>query len=410
MNTAADVTDLNVAQQKLQESERTLRNLILQAPVAMCIFRGKDYIVEIANDRMLEIWGKSAEEVINKSTFEANPEGRGQGYEQILENILTTGERFTIDEMPTTLLRKGKMEDLYVNLRYEPIRESDGSVSGILVVAIEVTEQVLARLKIEEVVAQRTKELAEANKTLQHNNRELEQFAYIASHDLQEPLRKVSTFTEMLKTNLGDIDERSKTYLSKISTSSLRMMQLIRDVLDFSQISNEREVFELVDLSNIVESIISDFELVIEQKGATINYNHLPAVKGIPLQMRQLFSNLLSNALKFTQTDVPPVITLTAQRLSYEEMSSRPGLLQDTPYFIITVKDNGIGFEQQHAEKIFGIFQRLHGKTEYAGTGIGLALCKKIAQNHHGEIWATSNSDTGTTFHIILPENQTAHF
>lgn len=406
MNTAADVTDLNLAKQKVEESGRNLHNMILQSPVAMCILKEPTYVVEIANERMFELWGKTAEQVMNKPLFEGLPEVKEQGIAELLKNVYTTGEPFKAFERPVDLPRSGKIETTYLNFVYQALYESNGVISGIMAVAIDVTEQVLARHNIEEVVAQRTRELAEANKTLAQNNQELEQFAYITSHDLQEPLRKVSTFTGMLKSSLGEVDERSKTYLSKIEASSARMSQLIRDVLDFSQLSKKREIFEPVNLRNVVENITSDFELLIEQKGATLNYSDLPIIEANPLQMRQLFGNLLSNALKFTRKDVLPVITIVAKRLSKEEKKHYEGLLQDVAYFEITVNDNGIGFNQEHAEKIFGIFQRLHGKTEYAGTGIGLALCKKIIQNHHGEIWATSTVETGTVFTIILPEKQ----
>ena len=405
MNTAADVTDLNIAQLKLQESEHNLRNIILRAPVAMCIFRGPQFIVEIANDSMLEIWGKSADEVINKPTLEANPEGRDQGYEQILEKIITTGERFSIDEMPTTLLRKGKMEELFVNLVYEPIKEVSGKVSGILVVAIEVTEQVLARRKIEEVVTLRTRELAEANHRLQQSNVELNQFAYIASHDLQEPLRKVRTFTQMMELSMGtNLSEKTKTHINKIQSSTERMQTLINDVLKFSLLSKEREKFEKVDLNTTLKNVLGDYELMIEQKGAKITIDALPAIDAIPLQMGQLLTNLLSNALKFSSEERRLEVNVTTKQLTIDEIRQHKELDENKVHHLVEFKDNGIGFNQVHAQQIFTIFQRLHGKLDYAGTGIGLAMCKKIVTNHNGAIYANSTLGEGTSFAIILPE------
>ncbi len=154
----------------------------------------------------------------------------------------------------------------------------------------------------------------------------------------------------------------------------------------------------------MIESLTSDFELVIEQKGATIIYNNLPTLKVHPLQMRQLFGNLLSNGLKFTKENVSPVITISAHPVAETERTKYKNLLSETDYYIITVADNGIGFSQKYADKIFDIFQRLHSKTEFAGTGIGLAMCKRIAQNHNGEIWATSVNEKGSAFHVILPK------
>ncbi len=406
MNTGADVTELNISKLKLQESEQNLRVMVLQAPVAICIFKGTTYFLEIVNPQMAEMLGRSVDVLEGKPFFEAMPEVKGQGLEAILKDVMETGTPFYSPEQEFQLPREGKMETVYVKYIYEPLKNSTGIVERIMVVALDITQQVLARQKIEEMVAQRTQELAETNRALQQNNRELEQFAYIASHDLQEPLRKVSTFTEMLKTNLGEVDERSKMYLDKITASSSRMMQLIKDVLNFSQLSKEREMFEPVDLNNIVENIIADFELLIEQKGASVTHTALPVIEAIPLQMRQLFGNLVSNALKFTKIDTPPVILITSRLLTEEEKVLHPNLFNGSDCFLIEVTDNGIGFSQEYAEKIFGIFQRLHGKTEYAGTGIGLALCKKIAQTHCGEIWATSALEQGTVFHVVLPKKQ----
>lgn len=388
----------------LKESENNLRHMILQAPVAMCILRGPEYTLEIANTRMFEFWGKPKEILLGKPIFEGMPEAKEQGLEALLENVYTTGNGFKAFERPLNLFRGMHIETIYVNFVYEALYEDNGRIAGIIAVAVEVTEQVNARQRIEEVVEQRTKELAEANIALKVNNQELKQFAYIASHDLQEPLRKVSTFTEKLKENLGEIDERSQIYLDKITTSTQRMMQLIQDVLNFSQLSTENRIEERVDLNCLIESLTSDFELVIEQKGATIIYNNLPTLKVHPLQMRQLFGNLLSNGLKFTKGNVSPVITISANSIAETERTKYNNLLPETDYCIITVADNGIGFSQEYAKKIFNIFERLHGKTEFAGTGIGLAMCKRIAQNHNGEIWATSANEKGSAFHVILPK------
>jgi PAS domain S-box-containing protein len=406
MNTGADVTDLNLAKQKVEENEKNFRNTILKAPVAMCIFRGLRHVVEIANDRMIELWGKAAFEVLDKPIFEGLPEAKDQGFELLLDNVLKTGKAFVAQDIPITLPRNGKIERVYVNFLYEPYREANGTISGIIAVATDVTAQVIARRKIEEVVAERTKELAKANGNLQRSNAELAQFAYIASHDLQEPIRKVSTFAQMLENRLKDIDPVSKNYLDRINISIARMLTLIRDVLSYSELSKQHEVFEPVDLQEIMDGIRSDFELLIEQKNAEIHYEALPTIQAIPLQMSQLFRNLVSNALKFTRKDGKPVITIRAVRGSDAEAAVRfiPGA--GTSYYNIEIRDNGIGFKQAYAEQIFSIFQRLHIKTEYPGTGIGLAMCKKIVQNHHGDIYATGDPGTGAVFHVILPEKQ----
>jgi light-regulated signal transduction histidine kinase (bacteriophytochrome) len=167
------------------------------------------------------------------------------------------------------------------------------------------------------------------------------------------------------------------------------MIQLVRDVLAYSELAKTPPEFELVDLQKILTEVHSEYELLIEQKGARIHYIDLPVITAIPLQMTQLFSNLVSNALKYAKANVSPNIVVS----SHSERN----------HWHIQVTDNGIGFDSKHAEQIFSIFQRLHRKSEYSGTGIGLALCKKIVQNHHGEIYATSESGLGSTFHILLP-------
>ena len=271
----------------------------------------------------------------------------------------------------------------------------------------DITQQVIARQKVEKAVQERTQELAEANRKLQKSNDDLAQFAYIASHDLQEPLRKIITFSQMLESSLKNTDESSKSYLSKIHASSARMRTLIRDVLDYSKLSKEETVFQRVDLNEVIEGIKTDFELLIEQKQATISISELPFVGAITSQMSQLFGNLVSNALKFSRPDILPVITITSTVLSESEIDKLPTPLKNTVYYNIEVRDNGIGFDEAYAEQIFNIFQRLHGRNEYAGTGIGLAMCKKIVLNHHGNILAsTNNTGSGAVFNVILPEMQ----
>lgn len=406
MNTAAEVTDLNVAKQKIEQSEKNFRSMILQSPVAMCIMTGPQHTVEVANELMIELWGKPSEEVLQRPIFEGLPDARSQGLEQLLDDVYTTGVAFKANERPVELLRNGKLEKVYQNFVYEPYRDSDGTILGVLAISIDVTEQVITRQKIEEMVAERTEELEQANKDLHKSNAELAQFAYIASHDLQEPLRKIITFTQMLESHAGDrCDEQSKKYLDKIRNSASRMNKLIRDVLAYSELVKESDIFKPVDLNEVVENAIFDFELLIEQKGASVQYEKLPEVEAIPLQMSQLFGNIISNSLKFARLDTPLQIAISVNPLSADD---REMLLLEPSleYFNISVRDNGIGFKPEYAEQIFNIFQRLHGKSEYEGTGIGLAMCKKIALNHHGQLNASGSSENGAVFNIILPAKQ----
>ncbi len=406
ISSCVDITERKKAERAVQEKEENLRNTILEAPVAMCIFKGPEFIVELANEHMYELWGKTAEQVMHKPILEGLPEVIGQGFDVLLEGVYTTGKSFLAEGVPAKLPRQGKIETVYVNFVYKAYHESDGSISGVLAVAIDVTAQVSALQKIEEVVAERTQELANANKKLQKSNSELAQFAHIASHDLQEPLRKISIFTEMLEKNLGDnLNDKSKNYLNKINYSSERMHILIRDVLTYSELVKENESFIKVDLNKIVENIKKEYDLLIEEKGAIVQVADLPIIDAIPIQMTQLFGNLIGNALKFSRKDNVPKITILDYKLSVEEVHNL-SLSDELEYYNIQFKDNGIGFKKEYAEQIFDIFQRLHPKTEYGGTGIGLSMCKKIVLNHHGIIDASGSTENGAVFNVIVPSKR----
>lgn len=235
---------------------------------------------------------------------------------------------------------------------------------------------------------------------LNKSNHDLEQFAYIASHDLQEPLRKIRNFTELLQESLAD-PEKAMRYVEKIDTASERMSALIRDVLNYSRLSKAEAQFEDVDLNKIVNDVKGDVELIVEEKKAVINRVKLPVISGIRLQLHQLFYNLITNGLKFNSGK--PVISINARELDFDEVKQYPDLHSSVKYTEISVKDNGIGFEQRYADQIFTIFKRLNPKEKFEGTGIGLALCKKIVDNHHGIIKAISEPGKGTEFRIILP-------
>jgi len=374
--------------------------------VAMCIFRGPQYIVEIANSRMLDFWGKTQQQVQDKPIFEGLPEAREQGFEDLLYSVYTTGKPVSAEAVPVTLPRSGQVENVYVNFVYEAFREPDQSISGILAVAVDVTAQILAHQKIEETVEKRTRELADSNENLQRTNSELAQFAYIASHDLQEPLRKISVFSQMLENTASEaLSGRAADYLAKIKTSAGRMTALVRDVLAYSELGKKEDAFQRLDLGKTIQAIVSDYELLIEQKKADIIVKGLPVIEAIPLQMTQLFANLISNALKYVDHDKSPIINVSASNASMEEIF-RAGLHTGIDYVKIQVSDNGIGIAPEHVDQIFSIFKRLHRKSEFEGTGIGLAICRKIAQNHRGEINAQDSSNSGAVFNIYLPSAQ----
>ncbi|GAA4308146.1 hypothetical protein GCM10023143_15260 [Compostibacter hankyongensis] len=241
---------------------------------------------------------------------------------------------------------------------------------------------------------------------LNRSNKELEEFAYVASHDLQDPLRKIIIFTERIQAKAGHLlNEEGVMYFSRIMNSASTMRRLIDDLLEFSRVSRRNTEFEPTDLNVVLKSIKNDLELKMEDTHTTLIIRDLPVLEAIPLQMSQLFGNLLGNAIKFRRKDIQPVITVSSAPLSAAE-KKKFRLPHNRKFFKLSVKDNGIGFEAAYSTKIFQLFQRMHGKTEYPGSGIGLAICKKIVDYHQGVIFAESDGETGATFIIILPERQ----
>jgi len=258
---------------------------------------------------------------------------------------------------------------------------------------------------LEQKVEERTAELKQANKNLEASNAELQQYAFIASHDLQEPLRKIITFTRIIEERFLENTPEVKEYLDKIISSSVRMRTLINDLLNYSRISIE-PVFVFANLTNLINQALADLEVSILEKKAHFQINNLPVIEVVPEQITQVFQNIISNALKFSKKDIEPVITITGELVQRKSAESKPAV--NGNYCRITITDNGIGFDEMYIEKIFSMFQRLHGKAEYKGTGIGLSIAKKIIENHNGIITAKSKENEGSTFIIVLPVKQTA--
>lgn len=259
------------------------------------------------------------------------------------------------------------------------------------------------------VVKDITKELRDdeklknKNTELKRSNSELESFNHIASHDLQEPLRKIQMFISMItEGDLKNVSKKNIDYLDKINSSANRMQMLIKNLLAYSRLNKEKKEYLTVDLNEILEKVQEDLEAPIKEKEVRIIIQDLPQLKAVPFQMEQLFNNLLSNSIKYASIHIRPKIVIDCQKIKANDITE--AFNKKSPYYYrISLVDNGIGFDQANSKKIFGLFQRLHQKHEYSGTGIGLAICKKIVENHQGHILADSIIDKGTTFRIYLP-------
>jgi len=260
-----------------------------------------------------------------------------------------------------------------------------------------------SNLLLEDRVKERTRKLLEMNQELELSNAELQQYASVASHDLSEPLRKIITFGTILQDRFLKEQPAANELMIKVINSTQRMRTLIDDLLNFSKLSAETQ-FIPTDLNEVLQDVINDLELSIQEKNATINLSNLPVIAAIPGQMRQMFQNILSNALKFGKDDSATEINISFD--STNERSFTAPVVENGKYLRIYIRDNGIGFDNVFSGKIFTLFQRLHGKGKYEGTGIGLAIVKKIVDKHNGLIDAEGSEDEGATFTILLPYAQ----
>jgi PAS domain S-box-containing protein len=365
----------------LQQQKDFIETIINSSVDLIAVFDTKlNYIM--LNKKADEYYPLRKEEVIGKNILEIYPHTQESGMLADLHRALK-GETIHNINYNSPLLKRS-FENFYI-----PLKDHFNHVYGVLAIGHDISDVLETNAKLESLNAELVK-----------SNRDLEQFAYVASHDLQEPLRKIQTFTQLLGNSFGN-EEKLRHYHEKINQSAFRMQQLIQDVLNFSRISNSDDAMEIVDLNQIIENLKIDFELMIREKDAVINSVKLPVIKGIPLQLTQLFSNLISNSLKYN--DKKPFISITYDPLSPDELEQFQKLDRNLRYIRIRFSDNGIGFEEKFSEQIFNIFQRLHGKQAYSGTGIGLAICKKIVENHKGIIYAKGKPGEGAVFTVILP-------
>ncbi|RIV20424.1 PAS domain S-box protein [Fibrisoma montanum] len=644
LNMAIDVTEQVKTKRRLEESEKNFRNLIMQAPVGICLLTGDNFLIELANDQYMELVGKKLDGYQYRSIWDLLPEAKEQGFPALLEQVKQTGKPYFGHEQEVILLRNNRPETLFINFVYEPLLDENGKTHSVLVIAIDITQQVTSRQLIKEAAdrarlavesgklgtyevdvqtqhvipsprfndlfdvdgaagqpdyvsrihpddllqrksahekaletglltyecrinrrdgtqnwlqifgqyyfneeqqptkiigivqditqqkladeerekflsishysrdfigmcdmqmktlfvnkagvdmlgmegnvleislwdcffpedhaylrdhffplvkqkghgeveirfrhfktnqphwviysvfiihdskgepavmatisrditerktmeAELERRVKERTSELERLNEELQQFTFVSSHDLKEPLRKIQLFAGLAQQEVGQVDTPLVNYLEKVKLSANRMSGLLTDLLNYSTLANPERTVEDIDLNEVVRDIEDDNELLIQEKNAVLRTNRLPTVQGVPFQLKQLFYNLVNNALKFSKSGVSVQIQIIAAELTPDEKRAMQLPETDT-YFRINVIDNGIGFRQEFAEKIFVAFQRLNDKKLYSGNGIGLSICKKIVENHKGKLTVRSAVGQGTVFTLLLPRKQ----
>ncbi len=539
-----DVTEQVRTRQTLEASEVRFRSVIEQAPIATCLFSGRQMRIEVANERMIRLFGQGPS-IVGKPLRDVLPND-APGYRalQLVEEVFATGEAYEAKVAPAELVIDGVADTYYFDFTLRPLLNEAGEVYAVVEMALDVTQEVLARNKLQESeayfrrltdvvpaiiwetdptgyctylnqqwydttgqepseaegfgwlnmthpddeeeaghkfvkanedqvafhalyrlrqrdgqyrwvidqssprfkatgayegmvgtvidvhdqtiarqelassearlrtlsaeldlqVQERTAQLQASILDLQRSNENLQQFAYVASHDLQEPLRKIQSFGDLLSSQYGPQLGDGIGHVQRMQKSASRMSILIRDLLTFSRISTQQETDQLVPLDEVLATVMGDLDLLVQETGAVIRIDPLPTVRGERSQLSQLFQNLVSNAMKFQRADATPVLRVTSSVVDVREVPApaRPARLV-ARYNRIDIIDNGIGFDEKYLGRIFQVFQRLHGRTNYPGTGIGLAICEKVVTNHGGSITASSQEGKGATFTVYLP-------
>lgn len=378
-----DVTDQKTVEERFRSLAETLPQLVwmTDAKGNFVYASGKWQNYSMVDPRSEGAWEKVIHPDDNIKVMEA------------WQRCLSTGEPFVVE---------ARLRDRHGNYRWhfgkaDPLRNEENTITNWIGAYSDIHEHRMHQENLQNLVTERTKELAyvnqqlaEKNAALERSNQDLQQFAYVASHDLKEPLRKVRIFADRIGSDQGTVlSENSRTFLDKIVRAATRMTNLIEGVLGYSTFETRISMNQTVDLNEILKAILSDLELPIQQKNAVVKISELPAVRGSQVLLSQMFFNLVNNALKFSRPDCPPLIEVTAQN--------------DSAAVTICVADNGIGFDQRYATNIFDTFTRLNPKDQYEGTGLGLSLCRKIAERHQGKIWAEGTPGKGAKFFVSFP-------
>lgn len=407
VDVTADRHNKETLQQRVDEQTRALEqqahqlrttlDASLNSIIALTAIRDEhntivDFRMDMANKAVIRSLSKTPEELVGRSLLSVFPGNKENGFFELYARVVDSGQ----SEQTTQYYR----DELGLEGWFEiSAVKQDGE-------SVVVTFNNITHLKQSEQTAQQqAAELNEANAELKRSNESLQQFAHIASHDLQEPLRRIQSFSDLLQNQFSDsLSDGEKDMVRRIQKSAGRMQSLVKDLLFYSQLSiTQPDSFRMVLLTSVVEDVLSDLEMTITEKKAVVKVPALPSVRGNASRLRQLFQNLIANALKFSSAGIAPFIQIGFREASPDELPEALRSATQRTFWLITVKDNGIGFDVRYKDRVFTPFQRLHSPVTYSGTGIGLAICQRVAQNHGGTIDVESEVGNGSTFKVFLP-------
>lgn len=401
---AHNITEQVLINQKLEEEKQRTSLALEVGELGMLSTDWKTNSV-ISDKRTREIFEVDELNSMDDYLNRIHPDDRGLRHKAVERGVKSGSFDFELRLLVSNTIK-------WIRSRGIIQKDVEGNVTGSFGVVQDITAQkefaIALHKKVEEQVHDleaANKSLLQVNEQLKNSNAALEEFTRAASHDLKEPIRKVHFFMDHLRTHLeGRMTQEEETMFGRVENAAQRMKLLVDDLLEYSHLNQSPKEKEEVDLNKKIELILSDLELLIKEKNAEIEVGKLPAIKGYRRQLQQLFQNLIGNSLKYSKPDVRPVIKITSRTIQGKEAEIElPENAVSQFFYLIQVSDNGIGFEQENADRIFNVFTRLHGNKEYPGTGIGLSIAKKVMENHNGFIYAKAEVGKGACFHILFP-------
>jgi signal transduction histidine kinase len=392
------------AEDLLRENIKALKNEVLGREERELILREAESLANLGSWKWFEHSGQLVCSDGLYILWERERSGNSITWSDFLHNVYSEDRELVEQFVRDVQVRKqqtqinyrmemhGRMKYLFMSVR--PRANPQHKSTDILGIVMDITEQKVSEAQLKQFTSE-----------LQRSNQDLEQFAFVASHDLQEPLRKIRAFGDRLMSKYKNaLEENGADYVTRMQSAAERMQRLIEELLSFSRVSRPAVLFEGLQVEELIQEIIDDLDAQVKRENAVIRFGKIPTIRGERSQVKRLFQNLISNAIKFHKPGQKAVVNISGQRVRNYEILQQLGVqLQHQEYVKIEVKDEGIGFDEKYTDKIFNIFQRLHGRMEYEGTGIGLAICRKIVTNHGGFITARSTENVGSTFIVILP-------